>query len=267
MCSKVLAQERRAQKALALTQSPRVAPAMDPHARSPSPTISGPLPQSVAKKTYEVGAFEIARRNVHDTWTVRDPRCLRLPICKVPRGVCATRSSSHRLFECLHCRHREASVRSRTCVRPPSSVLEPWRLPLPAAKCSPFPRHAPTSRSPRRRLSTRKCGDFARDKFYDPKMKGLDWETLGNRHRFAYAAAKTDASALPPSTRCSPSSAPRTRTTTPRTKPRITSSPTSSPIRCAAISRKTSRAAKCAILASACSPRTWTARRSSPPIP
>ncbi len=34
---------------------------------------------------------------------------------------------------------------------------------------------------------------LARDKFYDPKMKGLDWETLGNKHRFAYAAAKTDA--------------------------------------------------------------------------
>jgi carboxyl-terminal processing protease len=34
---------------------------------------------------------------------------------------------------------------------------------------------------------------LARDKFYDPKMKGLDWEALGNKHRFAYAAAKTDA--------------------------------------------------------------------------
>jgi C-terminal processing protease CtpA/Prc len=34
---------------------------------------------------------------------------------------------------------------------------------------------------------------LARDKFYDPKMKGLDWEAMGNKHRFAYAAAKTDA--------------------------------------------------------------------------
>jgi carboxyl-terminal processing protease len=33
---------------------------------------------------------------------------------------------------------------------------------------------------------------LARDKFYDPKMKGLDWEAMGNKHRFAYAAAKTD---------------------------------------------------------------------------
>ncbi len=34
---------------------------------------------------------------------------------------------------------------------------------------------------------------LARDKFYDPKLKGLDWEAMGNKHRFAYAAAKTDA--------------------------------------------------------------------------
>ncbi|HEY8247668.1 MAG TPA: S41 family peptidase [Hyphomicrobium sp.] len=34
---------------------------------------------------------------------------------------------------------------------------------------------------------------LARDKFYDPKMKGLDWEAMGNKHRFAYLAAKTDA--------------------------------------------------------------------------
>jgi carboxyl-terminal processing protease len=34
---------------------------------------------------------------------------------------------------------------------------------------------------------------LARDKFFDPKMKGLDWEAMGNKHRFAYAAAKTDA--------------------------------------------------------------------------
>jgi len=34
---------------------------------------------------------------------------------------------------------------------------------------------------------------LARDRFYDPKMKGLDWEALGNKHRFAYAAAETDA--------------------------------------------------------------------------
>lgn len=33
---------------------------------------------------------------------------------------------------------------------------------------------------------------LARDKFYDPKMKGLDWEAMGNKHRFAYVAAKTD---------------------------------------------------------------------------
>jgi carboxyl-terminal processing protease len=34
---------------------------------------------------------------------------------------------------------------------------------------------------------------LARDRFYDPKLKGLDWEAMGNKHRFAYAAAKTDA--------------------------------------------------------------------------
>ena len=34
---------------------------------------------------------------------------------------------------------------------------------------------------------------LARDKFYDPKLKGLDWEAMGDKHRFAYAAAKTDA--------------------------------------------------------------------------
>ncbi len=34
---------------------------------------------------------------------------------------------------------------------------------------------------------------LARDKFYDPKLKGLDWEAMGNKHRAAYAAADTDA--------------------------------------------------------------------------
>ncbi len=32
-----------------------------------------------------------------------------------------------------------------------------------------------------------------RDRFYDPKLKGLDWEAIGSKHRQAYAAAKTDA--------------------------------------------------------------------------
>jgi carboxyl-terminal processing protease len=34
---------------------------------------------------------------------------------------------------------------------------------------------------------------LVRDKFYDPKLKGLDWKAAGDRHRAAYAAAKTDA--------------------------------------------------------------------------
>ena len=34
---------------------------------------------------------------------------------------------------------------------------------------------------------------LVRDKFYDPKLKGLDWAALGEKHRPAYAAAKTDA--------------------------------------------------------------------------
>jgi len=34
---------------------------------------------------------------------------------------------------------------------------------------------------------------LVRDKFYDPKLKGLDWDAAGRRHRADYAAAKTDA--------------------------------------------------------------------------
>jgi carboxyl-terminal processing protease len=34
---------------------------------------------------------------------------------------------------------------------------------------------------------------IVRDKFYDPKMKGLDWKAAGDKHRPAYAAAKNDA--------------------------------------------------------------------------
>jgi carboxyl-terminal processing protease len=34
---------------------------------------------------------------------------------------------------------------------------------------------------------------LVRDKFYDPKLKGLDWEAMGNKHRAAYAEAETDA--------------------------------------------------------------------------
>ena len=34
---------------------------------------------------------------------------------------------------------------------------------------------------------------LVRDKFYDPKLKGLDWEATGAKHRAAYAAADTDA--------------------------------------------------------------------------
>lgn len=34
---------------------------------------------------------------------------------------------------------------------------------------------------------------LVRDKFYDPKLKGLDWDAAGARHRADYAAAKTDA--------------------------------------------------------------------------
>src|SRR4051812_18955424 len=33
----------------------------------------------------------------------------------------------------------------------------------------------------------------ARDKFYDRKLNGLDWEAVGNKHRAEYAAAKTEA--------------------------------------------------------------------------
>ena len=34
---------------------------------------------------------------------------------------------------------------------------------------------------------------LVRDKFYDPKLKGLDWEAMGNKHRAAYAAADSEA--------------------------------------------------------------------------
>jgi len=34
---------------------------------------------------------------------------------------------------------------------------------------------------------------IARDRFYDPKMNGLDWEAMGDKHRPAYVAAKSDA--------------------------------------------------------------------------
>lgn len=34
---------------------------------------------------------------------------------------------------------------------------------------------------------------LVRDKFYDPKLKGLDWEAMGRKHRVDYTAAKTDA--------------------------------------------------------------------------
>ena len=34
---------------------------------------------------------------------------------------------------------------------------------------------------------------LVRDKFYDPKLKGLDWDATGAKHRAAYAAADTDA--------------------------------------------------------------------------
>src|SRR5262249_4338889 len=34
---------------------------------------------------------------------------------------------------------------------------------------------------------------LVRDKFYDAKIKGLDWQAMGDKHRPAYAAAKSDA--------------------------------------------------------------------------
>ncbi len=34
---------------------------------------------------------------------------------------------------------------------------------------------------------------IVRDKFYDPKLKGLDWQALGDKHRATYQEAKTDA--------------------------------------------------------------------------
>jgi C-terminal processing protease CtpA/Prc len=34
---------------------------------------------------------------------------------------------------------------------------------------------------------------LVRDKFYDPKLKGLDWEAMGNKHRAEYASAVSDA--------------------------------------------------------------------------
>lgn len=34
---------------------------------------------------------------------------------------------------------------------------------------------------------------LVRDKFYDPKLKGLDWAAMGDKHRAAYATADTDA--------------------------------------------------------------------------
>lgn len=33
---------------------------------------------------------------------------------------------------------------------------------------------------------------LVRDKFYDPKIKGLDWQAMGDKHRAAYASAKSD---------------------------------------------------------------------------
>lgn len=33
---------------------------------------------------------------------------------------------------------------------------------------------------------------LVRDKFYDPKIKGLDWQAMGDKHRAAYAEAKSD---------------------------------------------------------------------------
>lgn len=33
---------------------------------------------------------------------------------------------------------------------------------------------------------------LVRERFYDPKLKGLDWQAMGDKHRAAYAAAKTD---------------------------------------------------------------------------
>jgi carboxyl-terminal processing protease len=34
---------------------------------------------------------------------------------------------------------------------------------------------------------------LVRDKFYDPKLKGLDWDAIGDKHRADYTAARTDA--------------------------------------------------------------------------
>jgi len=34
---------------------------------------------------------------------------------------------------------------------------------------------------------------LVRDRFYDAKLKGLDWKAMGDKHRDAYAAARTDA--------------------------------------------------------------------------
>jgi carboxyl-terminal processing protease len=56
--------------------------------------------------------------------------------------------------------------------------------------------HFATARTGQEERASTKVFDEAwrlvRDKFYDPKLKGLDWEAVGERHRAAYSAAKSD---------------------------------------------------------------------------
>ena len=61
------------------------------------------------------------------------------------------------------------------------------------AQVLPFPEARAYEPKPETTAVYEEVWRIARDKFYDPKMKGLDWEAMGKKHRLAYAAAKTDA--------------------------------------------------------------------------
>lgn len=61
-------------------------------------------------------------------------------------------------------------------------------LPLPLAEARPVSRTAQETTA-----VYDEVWRLVRDRFYDAKLRGLDWETLGDKHRTAYAAANSDA--------------------------------------------------------------------------
>ena len=86
MCSKVLAQKGEHKKCALLP----VAEGGKCEGFERTVTVTDyqrALRRPVARSTYEVGALEIARRNVHDTWLCVTLDVQRLLICKVPRGL------------------------------------------------------------------------------------------------------------------------------------------------------------------------------------